>query len=368
MPGAMAETFSLANVTNGTTPTAVVTEVVSLLAPLTPIGRHLLAVFCILLGLLALFAGKKYFRTTLFMLGFGCGFCFAAIIVSRFDGVDDKTTLIVASVAGAIGGGLGACVGAAAKAIMGLGIAGFLTYGFVRIGGVSAIGDDTVIWVVIAICAALSFFVIWKAVDAATVVVTSLGGALLVIVSISHFIPELRLEPLEVFAHPSQAICTTSPAEPGVHQLNGTIPGNGTVHGGGGGGGGGGEAANGVNGCVVELVAWATLSALGLVCQWKLWECTDDNRKSRGEHQGDEDTEDLRNVEIGARKKSWKKEGSKRRATAAPTRGQRRNTLSGSKSKSAKYSKGTSGSLRKKKVRSKSTYTRVPARDRRSGW
>lgn len=359
----MAETFSLSNVTNGTTPTAVVTEVASLLAPLTPVGRHLLAVFCILLGLLALFAGKKYFRSTLFMLGFGCGFCFAAIIVSRFDGVDDKTTLIAASVTGAIGGGLGACVGAAAKAIMGAGIAGFLTYGFVRIGGISAIGDDTVIWIVIAICAALAFFVIWKAVDAATVVVTSLGGALLVIVSVSHFIPELRLEPLEVFAHPSQAICATSPADPAAQQLNGTTPGNGTVR-----GGGGGDAANGLNSCAVELIAWATLSALGLVCQWKLWECTDDNRKSGGERQGDEDAHDLRNVEIGARRKSVRKESSKRRATAAPTRGQRRATLGFSKSKSAKYSKGASRSPRKKKARSKSTYTRVPARDRRSGW
>ena len=173
----MAETFSLANVTNGTTPTAVVTEVASLLAPLTPVGRHLLAVFCILLGLLALFAGKKYFRSTLFMLGFGCGFCFAAI-VSRFDGVDDKTTLIVASVAGAIGGGLGACVGAR-QGDHGLGNCWIPDVWFRADWGCRAIGDDTVIWVVIAICAALSFFVIWKAVDAATVVVTSLGGALL---------------------------------------------------------------------------------------------------------------------------------------------------------------------------------------------
>jgi hypothetical protein len=350
----------LTNATNATTPTGVVTEVASLLAPLTPIGRHLLAVFCVLLGLLALFAGKKFLRTTLFVLGFGCGFCFCVLILSRFDGVDNDTTLIAASVAGAVVGALGACVGAAARAIIGLGIAGFLTYGFVRIGGVSAIGDDTVVWVVVAVCAGLACFVIWKALDAATVVVTSLAGALLVIVSASHFIPAIELEPLEVFGHPSEATCTAAAVNPAEHRgNNGTVFGNSTF--------GNGtrvqkNSGDAINGCMIELICWAVLSSIGLVFQWKLWECMDGNSGSKNSQSRDEvEGEDVWNVEIGPSKS---KKSSKRRATAAPTRAERRAT-----SKSKSYLSGSSPDRAgKKRARSKSSYTRVPAKDRRSGW
>lgn len=347
----------VANITNATTATGVVTEVASLLAPLTPVGQHLLAVFCVLLGLLALFAGKKYFRTTLFILGFGCGFCFSVLILSRFDdGVDNNTTLIAASVMGAIVGALGSCVGAAARVIMGLGIAGFLTYGFVRIGGVSAIGDDTTIWVVITVCAALASFIIWKALEAATVIVTSLAGALLVIVSVSHFIPDLKLEPLEVFGNPSEATCAGAGAgganssQWGTNATSAGVGGNSSASGGV--GGGNGSAANPINECMVELICWAILSSLGLVVQWKLWEFMDGNSKSNNSPNSEE--ADVWNVEIGPSKNS-----SKRRATAAPTRHVK---------KSKSYRINGTGGAGKRKTRSKSSYTRVPAKDRRSGW
>ena len=296
-------------------------------------------------------------------------------VLARYEDIDDNTTLIAASITGAVVGAIGACVGAASRAIVGLGIAGFLTYGFVRIGGVAAIGEDTAIWVVVALCAALAGVVIWKALEAATVVATSLAGALLVIVSLSHFIPGLRLQPLEVFDNPSAATCTAASVDAtktssNIHNSssvgffernsssnrgNGSAAydGNGTVVNGDGSSGG-----DVVNACMVELICWAVLSSLGLVVQWKLWECMDgnsgltsDSDKKMGEK------EEAWNVESGS---SAKKKSKKRRATAVPARAE---TLK-SKSASTKYHINSG----RKPARSKSTYARVPAKDRRSGW
>ena len=312
------------NITNSSSAGGVVEEVAHVLAPLTPIGRHLLAVFCILLGLLSLFAGKKYFRTTLFILGFGCGFCFGVLLLSRIEDVDNTTTLIAASIAGAIIGGLGSCVGAASKFVLGSGIGGFLVYGFVRIGGVSAIGNDTLIWVVLIVCLAIALFVIWKAIDAATVLGTSLAGALLVIVSLAHFIPELKLEPLKVFDHPSRETCTSS----GDH--------------------------GDLNECLVELVCWGVLTTLGVATQWRMWEFCDDNRRSA--KNTEDENESAENIELGNTGRRSSRRSSSKPKSTRPTR--RATTHAGKK-----YLKPSKSSQRRK-----TEYARIPARDRRSGW
>ena len=168
---------------------------------------------------------------------------------------------------------------------------------------------------------------IWKAIDAATVIATSLAGALLIIVSLSHFIPELKLEPLKVFQHPSKETCVSS----GKH--------------------------GDLNECLVELICWGILSALGISCQWKLWEFCDDNRKSA--QQGAGENEEAWNVEMGNSRRKSSRRSSSQFKSVPPAKSPRRATVQAGK----KYLKSSKSAKRRK-----TEYSRIPARDRRSGW
>lgn len=81
----------------------------NILAPLTPLGRHLLASVGLLVGFFALLVGKKFMRTTLLLIGFSIGFCLSALICHQI--AEPNVLLIVSVVVGGLLGFLAACVG-----------------------------------------------------------------------------------------------------------------------------------------------------------------------------------------------------------------------------------------------------------------
>lgn len=223
-------------------------EITSVLAPLTPLGRHLLSVIGICLGSFALLFGKKCLKITLFLIGFCTGFCIAALICHRAN-AEPNVLLIVSAIVGILLGLLSACVASLGKIVV-ASSAGFLvTLSFTKAGVFSVLepSTDYVVWLILVAFILICIWITSKFYDIAVVIVTSVGGSLLVVVSIIHFIPDYNFNAIAILSNPTEMpACNTAE-------------------------------------CIGAFVLWSMLSLLGMFVQWRLFDTDEEDEEEEEE-------------------------------------------------------------------------------------
>ena len=250
-------------------------EITTVLSPLTPLGRHLLSVVGLVLGTFALVVGKKCLRITLFMVGFCVGFCVAALICHRAQ-ANPQVLLVVSAIVGSLFGGLSSCIGGIAKMAVAASAGFLVTLTFVKTGMFSPLdpGQDYIIWLILVVFILLCMWITTKFFDVAVVIVTSCGGALLVTISIIHFIPAYNFNAIAILSNPTEMpLCDSIE-------------------------------------CIGAFLLWGLLSSLGLAIQWRIWDSAEDD---------DDDRKDDNDLESNYRSR-------RRRGTCKDHKGKRRSS------------------------------------------
>ena len=191
-----------------TTPSSIPsTNWINVLAPLTPLGTNIIAVFTFLIGLLLIFLGQKCLKLCAFCIGFGLGFISTALLCTKinlnFENMTSpQTTLIIAVVGGFIIGGFAAFLVTATKIVLAIGCGVVLAF-LINSAGLSVGEHDYVMWIGLGLGFVIMLYIAFKIFDHAVVIVTSLIGALAVLMSVSHFVPELNLSLWQLLNDPS---------------------------------------------------------------------------------------------------------------------------------------------------------------------
>jgi len=230
------------------------TDIINILAPLTPLGAHIVAVFAGVVGLLMIFFGQKLLKTCMFALGFAGGFTFGAVITNKFNGFENIVVtphimLIAAVSGGVVVGGFAAFLVTITKICLAVACGVAVSFAVAQSGMTTT--NEYVFWAVAAVAFLIMLWAAFKVFDHAVVIVTSLVGSMAVIFSVANFIPSLSFSLAQLLNDPT------------------------TVKG-----------CSKNQDCEALLVAWGVLVCLGLYVQFKRLDnctCGDKQNKERRE-------------------------------------------------------------------------------------
>ena len=193
-----------------------------------------------------------------------------------------------------------------------------LTLVFVRSGLFSPLdpSEDYIVWLLLVTFILCVLWLTTKIFDVVLVLVTAIGGALMIVISIVHFIPTFQFNAVVMLSIPtSMPLCESLE-------------------------------------CISMFVLWGVLSLLGMFCQWRLWESDDD---------GDADGEEKSDTMESGRGKETEMVRSKRGRLSTKSREARRSRRESLKKKISerRRSSSSSSSARKYSRLSRSSTTDV---------
>lgn len=192
-----------------------------------------------------------------------------------------------------------------------------LTLVFVRSGMFSPLdpSEDYIVWLLLVTFILCVLWLTTKIFDVVLVLVTAIGGALMIVISIVHFIPTFQFNAVAMLSIPTSM--------PSCESLE----------------------------CISMFVLWGVLSLLGMFCQWRLWEGDD----------GDADGEEKSNTMESERGKETEMVRSKRGRLSTKSREAKRSRRESLKKKISerRRSSSSSSSARKYSRLSRSSTTDV---------
>ena len=181
---------------------------------LEPLGEDVVvcvAGVMLLVGLLLVYYGKKMLKFVLFLSGFAIGSIGVAILIESVDGKASKITiLVISAICGLLGGSLCVCALTMGKGALVIGLALSIVITLVNTGIISAIGSNTVLWVVLGLVICAFLLLAYKVWVLVLVLATSSGGALICCASVL-FLVRAPVHILQSIENPSNIICD-SPA------------------------------------------------------------------------------------------------------------------------------------------------------------